>query len=95
MPGHVDRDHCEVALAHEAAGPLHDVGSLLVLTTAVSHEDQGAGADSTLACPQHTGKVTEEEELLGNTVGQGMREEAHAFRAFRSALCGHSLSLCA
>jgi hypothetical protein len=86
MAGHVDRRHREATFGHEAARTGHDAGGLLVLPTAVSHQDQRAGAYGTFRRPQHAGNLTEGKELFAGAAGRRLRDEAHSVSSLSGCL---------
>ncbi|MEV0971360.1 transposase [Microtetraspora glauca] len=84
----VDGRHRETALGHQPEGAGHDARSLLVLSAAVSDEDQGTGF-SIFRRPQHAGDLAEGEGSFGDAVGRRLRGEAHArFKPFGMPCAG-------
>ncbi|MEV0425142.1 hypothetical protein [Micromonospora sp. NPDC050495] len=70
MGGHIDGRDRETTFDHEAAGLGDHAGGLLVLATAVAHQDEGTGTGGIMRRPQHAGNLAEGEELFKDAVGR-------------------------
>src|SRR5262249_122970 len=91
VAGHIRGYHRETALGHEAVREGHKAGSLLVLPSAVAHQDQGTGAGGTFWRPQHAGNLAVDKEPFADTAGRRLSDEAHSVSSLSGCLCGHSL----